>query len=126
MQSFVAAWLWALLTARSASTAADLGIPPLLSGSGKFGTPCERIQEEYDRSPIAPGAPALPAAEEPAAAVVVEPVATPGVEGPPPHAATAAPTARTPPAIIAVRRKRHRHLGIRWVPGEMSCMAPPG
>ena len=33
-------------TARNALTTACFGMPPLLSGSGKFGTPWERMQAE--------------------------------------------------------------------------------
>jgi hypothetical protein len=49
--------------------------------------------------------------------VVVEPVATPGVDGPPPQAATAMPTARTPPAITAARRNRRGDLN----PSALFC-----
>jgi hypothetical protein len=66
------------------------GIPPLLAvGSGKLGTPCERIQAEYARSPVV---------------VVFEPVTTLGVDGTP-QAATTTPTARIPAVINAARTR---------------------
>ena len=109
-QAFEAALTCALLTAPSALMTPALGIPPLLAGSGKFGTPCERIQEEYATSPVES---VLPPADELAAVVVVEPVAALGVDGPPPQAATATPTARIPAVTNAARRNRGRRLGSR-------------
>jgi hypothetical protein len=106
-----------------------LGIPPLFVGSGKFGTPCERIQEEYATSPVES---VLPLADELAVVVVVEPVAALGVDGPPPQAATATPTARIPAVTNAAQRDRGGRLGSRQESGEMSfccvmsCITPPG
>jgi hypothetical protein len=63
-------------------------------GSGKFGTPCERTQEAYARSPVAC---VPPPAEGPAVlVVVVETVATPGVGAPPPQPATSRATPEEP------------------------------
>src|SRR5258707_15205106 len=43
-QAFRAAWSWELLT--PSCGAVSLGIPPLLVGSGQFGTPWARTQRE--------------------------------------------------------------------------------
>ncbi|HTA02222.1 MAG TPA: hypothetical protein VK802_17705 [Streptosporangiaceae bacterium] len=43
-QAVWAAWSWELLTPRCCELA--FGTPPLLGGSGKFGTPWERMQWE--------------------------------------------------------------------------------
>jgi hypothetical protein len=65
------------------------------------------MHEAYARSPVAP---VWPPAEGPVAAVVAEPPAAPDVDGPPPQAATATPTARIPAALIAARCRRGRRL----------------
>lgn len=103
-----------VLTALSTLMTPCLGISPLALGSGKLGTPCTRMQDGYARSPVAWVLMLL----EPL--VVVEPVATPGADGPPPQAAMTTPTAKAPPAISAARRRRRRHLNpsplvCRWV-----------
>jgi hypothetical protein len=67
-------------------------------GSGKLGTPCERIQEEYARSPAACAVPPPGGL----AVVVVETAGTPVVDGPP-QAAIPTPTARIPAARAARR-----------------------
>ena len=72
----------------------------MLVGSGNFGTPCERTQDEKARSPDAL---VLPWAEDLATVLVavVEPVATPGVDGlaqaESPNPAITAMSARVPP-----------------------------
>ena len=67
LQALWAASAWELLTCCSALTTALLSsIPPLLPGSRKFGTPCERMQDEYASSPVLC---ALPVAEREARAV---------------------------------------------------------
>ena len=72
----------------------------MLAGSGNFGTPCERTQDEKARSPDAL---VLPWSEEftTVLVAVVEPVATPGVDGlaqaASPNPAITAMSARVPP-----------------------------
>jgi hypothetical protein len=71
-------------------------------------------------------------ADELAVVVVVEPVAALGVDGPPPQAATATPTARIPAVTNAAQRNRGGRLGSRQESGEMSfccemsCITPSG
>jgi hypothetical protein len=116
---------WALLTALNALATAGLGIPPLPLGSGKFGTPCERMQEEYATRPDEPD---LPPPEEWALVVLV---AALGADGLVPQAATAPPTARIPTPITAARCNRGRRLSFKAVAREMSFsgvavrIAPP-
>jgi hypothetical protein len=43
-QAVSAAWNWESLTPKCC--ASPLGTPPPLGGSGKFGTPCDRMQVE--------------------------------------------------------------------------------
>jgi hypothetical protein len=81
-----------------------LGTPPLLSGSGKFGTPCERIQEANPTSPVDCG---LVPAEGPATFVDVEPVATAGGFPPPqPAASSEHATTATTDAMMSGGRER--------------------
>src|ERR1700732_3078013 len=81
-QSFWAALPMATLTDFMALTTACLfSIPPFAPGSGKFVTPCARMQAEYARIPVPCGAPFDEERVE--VVVVVEPAATPGVAGPP-------------------------------------------
>src|ERR1700733_6628859 len=119
LQAFWAVWTCELPTAPSALMAAALGIPPLPAGSGKSGTPCERMQEEYASSLE------LPLAEAPPPAVD-DPVAPPGVVGPLPHAATATPTARIAADSKAARSNRRRHLGSGLAFRGGECIRPPG
>jgi hypothetical protein len=90
---------WEVATAWNALTTACFGIPPLLVGSGKVGTPCERIQEANATSPVAC---VLPLAAGLAVVVVVEEAtfATPG-ELPPPQ--PAASTAKAAAAMTEAR-----------------------
>src|SRR5580700_2471179 len=80
-QAFRAVWSWELLTL--SCCAVSLGTPPLPLGSGKFGTPCERMQLEKATAERELADP--PAFDEPP-----EPVA----DGPP-HPATRARPAVT-------------------------------
>jgi hypothetical protein len=52
MQAVDAASAWELLTSCRALTTASLWLPPLLVGSGKFGTPWERMQRAYASAPF--------------------------------------------------------------------------
>jgi hypothetical protein len=106
---------------------------PLVGGSGKFGTPCERMQDE-NRIPIPSFA--LPAAVDPEAAVPPGVVVV--VEGVGPRLATegegvlppqpAATTARSTAAADAAHgRRRFTREGIalaRLRPGIRNCYSP--
>src|ERR1700722_2646843 len=70
--AFRAAWSWELLT--PSCCAVSLGTPPLLLGSGKYGTPCERMQPEKATADWERADP--PAVDEPLEAVA---------DGLPPH-----------------------------------------
>jgi len=95
-QALVAAWYWELLT--PSCCAVSLEIDPLLSGSGKLGTPWERMHWENASGPFdaePPGKDDPPAEGEPT-------FATPGpdepCEQPPATIAAAASVVTTGPA----------------------------